>query len=493
MSMHHRYNNQTSLFLGRVCDVMSPLPSVLSEDASCLAAVEQMRQDSLRELLVEDGNGHLMGILNSLDLLQHMTSADHGTTCIAPIIRKPVPTVFENVPLFRALFLMRHWRLKNLPVVDAGQRPIGMLQLEDLLNPLLGKQISLVESIGNDETLGDLHRVRDSQVELAAVLLEQHVPSDEISAVLTRLNDEVYSRILERSIQQLADQGWGKPPVAFAVVVTGSAGRWESLLGPDQDNGFILADYPDKNYRHVNNYFFQLAESMTHQLHEAGIASCIGQVMASNHAWRKRLSEWQTQISGWLHKPSIASATLFDIWVDFRCIFGDYRLVDALRSWVTVQIPRHHGFFQELEALQFGHEVAITPLRTLKRENRPGEYGHRKIDIKRKGIRPLVEGIRILALREGNSATETLARLAFLRERHVLPLDLADAVEDAFQFLNGLLLQTQFKDCQLGRRPDVYVALETLRSREKSQLKVSLRAVSRLRSRVHTEFTAELF
>lgn len=473
---------------------MSPLPPILSEDDSCLTAIEQIRHDDCtQELLVENADGHITGLLNSNDLLKYITFRDDTTAKIAPIVHKPIPTLFEDVPLFRAFFLMRHWRLKHLLVVDTQHRPKGLLELENLLNPLLGKQVSLVESIGNDEMRDDLQRVRDSQVELAAVLLEQGVTSGEILAVLTRLNDEVYSRVLEQSIEGLAKQGWGKPPVAFAVVVTGSAGRWESLLGPDQDNGFILADYPDSDYRHVNNYFYKLAESMTLQLHEAGILSCIGQVMATNHAWRKRLSEWQTQMLGWLQKPSIASATLFDIWIDFRCVFGDYQLVETLRNYVTVQAPRHHGFFQELETLQFDHEVAITPLRTLKRENRPGEYGHRKVDIKRKAIRPLVEGIRILALKEGNSTTETLARLAFLRERSVLPLELTDALEDAFQFLNGLLLETQLKDCRQGRHPDVYVAPEDLRGREKSQLKISLRTVSRLRNLVHTEFTAELF
>jgi signal-transduction protein with cAMP-binding, CBS, and nucleotidyltransferase domain len=488
---HH--NNQTSLFLYRVGDFMSSLPPILSEDTSCLVAVEQMRQSSARELLVEDSGGFVAGILLSTDLLQHMTSSDNPAAKITTIIRKPIPTVCEDEPLFRALFLMRHWHLKYLPVVDAKKRPTGMLQLENFLDPLLGKQMPWVESIGNEEKTGDLRRARNSQAELVSVLLEQQVPAGEILAVLTRLNDEVYGRVLERSMQTLAEQGWGDPPVAFAVMVTGSAGRWESLLGPDQDNGFILADYPDRDYRHVNNYFYQLAESMTRQLDEAGIPLCIGQIMASNHAWRKRFSEWQTQMLGWLHKPSVASATLFDIWIDFRCVFGDYRLVDRLRNCLTEQAPRHHGFFQELEALQFDHEVAITPLRTLKRENRPGEYGHRKIDIKRKGIRPLVEGVRILALRKGNGATETLARLAFLRECNGLSLDLADALEDAFQFLNGLLLKNQLKDYQQGKHPEVYVAPGALQGQEKAQLKASLRTVSRLRSMVHTEFTAELF
>ena len=38
------------------------------------------------------------------------------------------------------------------------------------------------------------------------------------------------------------------PPVPFTLLVMGTAGRGESLLRPDQDNGLIVGDYPDRDH-----------------------------------------------------------------------------------------------------------------------------------------------------------------------------------------------------------------------------------------------------
>jgi CBS domain-containing protein len=311
--------------------------------------------------------------------------------------------------------------------------------------------------------------------------------------VLTTLNDELYRRVLEQALGEMIEHGWGPPPVPFAAVVTGSAGRWESLLRPDQDNGFILANYPDEQYPEINDYFYQLADRMTVGLDAVGIPLCIGYVMANNHAWRKRLQEWQTQFLRWMSKPSVASTTLLDIWIDFRHVFGDPGLTEQLRHSITENIPRYHGFLRELEVLQFDHDVAITPFRTFKRERSPGQEGHRKIDIKRKGLRPLLEGVRLLALRAGVAATETLKRLAVLRQQSVLQAELADAIQDAFICLTELLLREQIRAQRENRLPGAYVALETLSPWERRQLKEALRTVARLRSTVHMEFTAEVF
>ncbi|MEZ5582734.1 MAG: DUF294 nucleotidyltransferase-like domain-containing protein [Candidatus Competibacteraceae bacterium] len=368
-----------------------------------------------------------------------------------------------------------------------------MLLVEDVLTPLLGKQLALVESIATDHTLAELAQAKQSQVELAAVLLEQRVPPPEIMAVLTTLNDEIYRRVLGQALEEMAQHGWGEPPVPFAAVVTGSAGRWESLLRPDQDNGFILANYPDELYPRINDYFLELANRMTVGLDNVGIPLCIGYVMANNHAWRKRLREWQAQFLNWMRKPSVASTTLLDIWIDFRHVFGDGDLTQQLRASITDNIPRYHGFMRELEVLQFDHDVAITPLRTLKRERLPGQEGHRKIDIKRKGLRPLLEGVRLLALRAGVAATETVKRLDALKRQNVLQAELADAVQDAFICLTELLLREQIRAQQEDRLPGAYVAPETLTPWERRRLKEALRTVARLRSTVHMEFTAEVF
>jgi signal-transduction protein with cAMP-binding, CBS, and nucleotidyltransferase domain len=486
-------SQQTSLFLRRVRDLMRPLPPILDLTATCLTALESMQKNSSGRVLISDINGCLIGILSAEDMLRQATLNPVATVPVQAVMTQPVYSVGEDTLLYQAVAVMRRQSLRQLPIVDSNNRPRGMLFLENVVDILLGKQLALIQSFVPEQRLETLPPSKDFQVELAAILLEQGVPSHNILAVLSYLNEEVYRTVLIQSIQELIAQGWGEPPVPFAAIVTGSLGRWESLLRPDQDNGFILADYPDAQYPLINDYFFELAQRMAQRLNAADIPLCIGYVMATNHAWRKRLSEWQSQFLGWLRRPSTASTTLLDIWIDFRGVFGDFQLVEQLRHFVTANAPLHHGFLRELETLQFDHDVAITPLRTLKRERLPGKFGHRKLDIKRKGIRPLIESVRILALRDGIASTETRVRLAALRERGTLKKELAEATAEAFRLLTELLLRAQLQDYREGRQPGAYVSLELLSPQQRKGLKVALRTVARLQNMVHAEFTAELF
>jgi signal-transduction protein with cAMP-binding, CBS, and nucleotidyltransferase domain len=484
---------QTSLFLRRVRDFVSPLPPRVTPDTPCLTVVQRMREERAPWVLVIDDSGRIAGIISTGDVLHQVTFTAEASTPARAVMTQPVHTVRADLPLFRAVALMRDRGLRHLPVLDQQDHPQGMLLVENILSPLLGKQLSLVESIASDHEPDRLRHAKRSQIELAEVLLEQRVPTPEIMAVLTTLNDESYRRTLEWAIEGMIAEGWGEPPVAFAAVVTGSAGRWESLLRPDQDNGFVLADYPDERYPRINDYFIELAQRMTLGLDTVGIPLCIGYVMATNHAWRKRLGEWQAQFLNWMRNPSEASTTLLDIWIDFRGVFGAGDLVATLRDFVTANLSGHHGFLRELEVLQFDHDVAITPFWTLKRERMPGQEGHRKIDIKRKGLRPLLEGVRILALRAGIPATETLERLAALRQQGVLKADLADAVRDAFELLTELLLREQIRAHHQARLPGAYVTPEALTPWERRRLKTALHTVARLRGMVHMEFTGEIF
>jgi len=486
------YSIQTSLFVRQVKDFLSPLPPLVTENTTCLEVAQLMRQTTNPQVLVSNSDGRLIGIINSWDLHQ-VTFATDVTVPVQLLMTQPVHTASEDLPLYQAIADIRRHNLCYLPVVNQQYHPIGMLYTENILMLLLGEQLTLADSIANDHTFDDLFRAKQTQADLAAVLLAQHVPATEILTVLSKLNDEIYHRIMEQSIQELQMQGLGTPPVAFAVIITGSGGRFESLLNPDQDNGFILEDYPDELYPQVNDYFYELANHMTIRLDQAGIPFCKGHMMASNHAWRKRLSEWQSQFLGWLRKPALASTTLLDIWIDFRCVFGSPQLAETLRHFTTTAIPPHFGFLRELEFQQFDHDIAITPFRTLKREHLPGQEGHRKVDIKRKGLRPLMEGVRLLALREGLTTTETLTRLSILRERGVLNPDLADGVANAFGFLNELLLRTQLQDFRAGRTPGAYLEPKLLSTRNFKHLKEALRTVTRLQGMIHMEFTAELF
>jgi signal-transduction protein with cAMP-binding, CBS, and nucleotidyltransferase domain len=105
----------------------------------------------------------------------------------------------------------------------------------------------------------------------------------------------------------------------------GSAGRGESLLHPDQDNGFILADHGDDERESIDRFFVELAARFTSRLAQAGFSLCAGNVMATNPLWRKALAQWQSQVTGWVHSRGNQEIMFTDIFFDFRAIYGAAR------------------------------------------------------------------------------------------------------------------------------------------------------------------------
>ncbi len=482
------------LFTGTIGERMNPSVVTLGTGASCYEAVQRLRAAGADSLLVRDAERRVVGIVTAHDIVQRVAFSAPPELPVTEVMSRPVFTMHAETPLYRGLARMHRHRLHHLLVVDAGGEPVGMLTPEEALGGTPGDRLDLIERLAREDDLQSLRLAKELQAELADDLLHSvKLPAPDVLAVLSQLNDRAYHNVVERSVRTLVAQGWGEPPVRFAVIVMGSVGRGESLLRPDQDNGFILEDYDDSQLLAVDRYFYELADRMTRELAAIGFPLCKGFVMATNPSWRKRLGEWHAQLEGWLRRPSHAAATLTDLCIDFRSVYGDTSLVAELRSFATRAIPRHHGFLRELEQLQFDRDVAITPFRTLKREKLPGREGDRQVDIKRKGIMPLVEGIRILALQRGLGGASTMDRLRALEQCGALKPDLAHEIDEAFSFLNNLLLQQQIETQRRGGTPNPYVAPELLSRWDRSSLRAALRVAAQLRGKVHMDFTAELF
>jgi signal-transduction protein with cAMP-binding, CBS, and nucleotidyltransferase domain len=481
-------NPATRLFRIKAAQCLASIPASVGFDTPAGVAMARMRAGGCDSALVTDSLGRLVGVLHARDVATADAVVAAGT-----LATPSPPAAGSEDPLSLALASMRRHALSSLPVVDSGGRPLGLLSLEALLDLVTAGLPALLQQLAQDEEADALLSARNRQAELAATLRNDlRVPAPEILATIATLNDRIYQCVVRQCLARMNQQGWGPPPVAFAVIVMGSLARRECMLSPDQDNGFVLEDYPDDRLLAIDGYFQELAARMTIRLDQVGLPLCKGQVMATNPSWRKRSSEWQAQFAGWLRKPSHASTMLTDICIDFRWVYGDADLVAALRRFTSRQIPRHHGFLRELERLQSERDVAVTPFRTLKRERLPGTEDDRQVDIKRKGIMPLVEGIRLLALKAGVDSCSTTERLAELVSRDALDPDLAAELGEAFTTLTGLLLDRQILDHRRGRIPGAYLSPEQLSATDNRRLRSALVTATRLRGKVHSDFTAEI-
>ncbi len=484
-------DSQTRLFHSVARDHMGPKPLEVARTASIGEAVNSMAQSGSSMAVIMDSLGGPAGIITGQDVVRRVAWRVPPDAPVDAVMTAPVVTVSTDDHLFNAMITMRRHRLRRVPVIDATGRLAGLLELPDVLLFLSGWFTSLIDDLMQDDGLEGLRRMKDREAVLAKEFLQDGMPIAEIQAVLTEINFELHRRALVLAINRLAGDDWGEPPVPFALIIMGSAGRGECLLAPDQDNGFILADYDDGAHARVDAYFMRLADCFTRVLDEIGFRLCLGNVMATNPVWRKRISEWRRQISSWLRKRTEAQLLLSDVLVDFQHVWGDVKLSRALRHHVMQALGKSRTFVKDLHSIEAEHGAALGWFGRLRSErdkqDRPG-----MINLKLRGSLPLVEAARLLSLRAGLPETSTRARLANLLAKGALHSDDHDNLKDAFELISWLLLRQQVEDSAAGRDIGDFVPEQRLSKREKERLVTCLRAIVNVRNTLEADLSGSV-
>ncbi|APE29552.1 signal transduction protein [Halomonas aestuarii] len=364
----------------------------------------------------------------------------------------------------RLLHRSSSWR--SLFAADTLPDPAGWPSLLDPLREALVR-------LGPHPDLAAAHAW---QGELVEALDRLDLPAWRICQLVSDHNDWLYRRAIDLSLAEMRAQGWGAPPVAFCVLMLGSGARHESLLAPDQDNAMIIADYPDARHTEIDGYFQSLGERFTARLDAAGIPLCQGHVMARWPMWRKRLSEWSAQLEIWTAERRVKRVQQANILLDFRPVFGDGALAEALAERVARLLPPSHLFLDEMAGLLAELPLALDRLGRLSGDDE-GAPHEGAVDLKRQGVLPLVNAVRLLALRQGVRPPDTRSRLVALVMREVVDAGRAESLTAALERLQALMLEAQRLALVEGRVPDGWVDIPRLREDQRLLLRHDLREI----------------
>ncbi len=483
---------RTAIFTRLVRDIMQQRPLTALTTISVAEIIGRMSASRTSCVVIIDNADIPTGILTEQDITRRVAFRVDAETDIASVMTSPVESIGEDDHLFRAIARMRRLNLRHMPVVRRDGSLIGMLNLHDAMAEASASLMAQIDSLTWDASVDGLMQVKAYQVELAEALLEESMSVTDIQTVLTDINNDIYRRVVDLCLHTMKQDGFGDPPVGFSVIVMGSGGRGENYIYPDQDNGFIVNDYPDDRHTEIDGWFIELAERMTRDLDTVGLPLCKGSVMATNPLWRKTLTQWKEQVRLWGRKRSTTTLRLCDIFFDFKTVWGDPAAGDNLRDYITTLAAQNPTLLQQLLADKLDQGIGLSLFRRFIVEKK--EPGHRgKINLKQSGTLPLVENIRILSLRERITATSTLVRLAMLRDQGILGTNEYDYLSGAFHTVCHLLLRQQIADFNAGRTVSNYVHPRTLSMRETDMLKDSMEAIDRLRKRIRAEFTADIF
>ena len=223
-----------------------------------------------------------------------------------------------------------------------------------------------------------------------------------------------------------------------------------------------------------------------------GLPYCTGNVMATNPVWRKTISQWKAQIDLWNVRSVGAALLHFDIFFDFRASRGDPSLAAELRRHVTQVTKGNEHFLRAVHASDRDHGTAHRWFGRFATERKDPEHKG-KVNLKMSGTLPLVEGIRMLAMREGVPATGTLARLGALHDLAVVTDDDYDDLKDAYGTLCELLLCQQIADFNAGRTVSNFIHPRDMSGRRRRRLREAFKAIDGLRKRINFEIGGEIF
>lgn len=487
-------HSRTAVFSMLVRDFMRPRSDLLAVRVGtrCSHMIALMAAEHASCAIIVDAGGRPIGIITEQDIARRITYRIPGEALVETVMTSPVMTIERRDYLYHAIAWMRRHDLRHMPVVDRNGRLAGILYLHDALAVSTERLMKQIDRLSHEGTLDGLKDIKEAQVELAEELFADNLPAPEIQQLLTRINNDMYRRIGESAMHQMAAEGWGEVPVSATTIVMGSGGRGENYLFPDQDNGFIITDYPDAEHGRIDSYFIELAERICRDLNAIGIPYCNGYCMAVNPLWRKTLSQWIEQITLWGRKSNFVAIRLADIFFDFQPVWGDRALALELRGKVTEMVRHNHYFLRQMFQDQADHNVALGFFGGFITEKEKDEFKG-QVNLKYTGTIPLVEAVRLLALREGVEETSTVERIGALNEQGAFSINEHDDLTSAFYFITDILLRKQIRDYKAGRRVNYYVDPDTLTKRDRVMLLESLKAINNVRKRVHMEFTAEIF
>ncbi len=482
--------SSTAMFRQIVGDAMRPPPPVVPLGADCATAVARMAALAASCVVVVDAAGRPLGILTDQDVTRRIAFQAPPGMPVETVMSRQVPTIAAGDRLYQAVARMRRQGLTQMLVVDAAGLPAGLLGLDAALASAAGALIGRMDRLARDGSVAGLGAVKSAEAGIVEEMLADGVPAPEIQAFLTDINRDIHCRVIEHALEAMRESGWGAPPVPLCVLIMGSGGRGESNLDPDQDNGFILGDYPDEAHPAIDRFYVELAERMTRDLDAIGIPFCEGNVMATNPAWRKTLPQWCRQVSGWVERRSVSATLMADIFFDFQLIHGEAALADDLRRYVTELARRNRALLSAMVREDTNSGAALGLFGRLVGE-REDSIHRGRIELKVRGLLPMIACTRILALAAGIAETGTLKRIAALAAAGVFNRADADALDAAYHHIGFLLLRQQAADIRAGNPPSPHVELKSLTGQERDLLADALKAIDRLRKHAQLDLMGQ--
>lgn len=447
-------------------------------------AARVMTEHGVSSLVILGAPGQAMaGITTDRDLRTRVLA--EGLALDTPVdqVMSPNPiTIQADDSVFEAMLCMLRHNIHHLPVVHR-QRPVGVINLADIIKYESQSSLYLVNSIFNRQSVAELQALVPDLRATFLRLVNEQATAHMIGSAMSGIARSLTQRLLE-----LAEEKLGPPPVPYCFMVLGSMARDEQLIVTDQDNALVLDNRFDPRVH--DDYFLQLATFVSDGLAACGYSYCKGGIMASNPKWRQPLRVWRGYFTEWIERPNPQTLLNSCIFFDLDSAYGEAALVENLKELVAQKASQSPLFLASLARNALNRTPPLGFFRTFVME-KDGQQNN-IINLKGRGTAPLTDLIRVHALAAGSKAQNSLERLDAIATTKLLTEEAITQLRYALEFLSIVRIRHQAMDLQEGREPDNYIEPEKVSASERHNLKSAFQVLSNAQKFLRFRYPGQL-
>jgi len=469
VAQHGGDQDMAEFMLAKVSDSLVREPLIILEGTSIREATLLMREKKADCLLVKKGGRY--GMVTGTDLLDAVIVRELPlTTPVSEIASYRLVTIQPGDYLFNALILMTQQQIERLVVMQYDILS-GVVELTDVLSYFSSHSHVIGLRIERAQTIEDLKEAAFGLDDLIKALVSHGVKTRFAMDLLAAMNGRIIAKLFDLIIP--ADM---QPHVCLLVM--GSEGRGEQIMKTDQDNAVIYRDglgWPGMQ---------DALNTFSKTLIEFGFPPCPGNIMVSNPAWVKSLSQWTGMLADWASKFDGDSQMNLAIAVDAKPVAGNPAIFKAGRNWFMRHLRNNDVFFSHFAKASLEFDTPLTFFGNLKDKG--------ELDIKKGGIFPIVHGIRTLALECRIKATNTFTRIEELVEQDVFKAEFGRELSEALSLFIQLRLNQQIKrietsDDGFDDTPNT-IELQVLNKMERDLLRDALHVVKKFKKHLELRY-----
>ncbi|WP_420263759.1 DUF294 nucleotidyltransferase-like domain-containing protein [Candidatus Magnetominusculus dajiuhuensis] len=466
------------LFNTRVGAVAKRNLSTAPHGISIREAARIMTERHTGSLIFLDAGGAPVGIVTDSDMRDKVVARGKDVNePVNTVMSHSLKSVDADEYCYEAVLSMVKNNVHHLLVMKE-KRLWGILTNHDLMLLQGTSPLAIVKDIEAQSSVNGLIPVSGKINGVYNMLLSDGARAGNVLRIITEINDR-----LVRKVITLIEKELGPPPVAYVWLGFGSEGRKEQTFKTDQDNAIIYGDpVNEAEAREAQDYFSRFSALVRDALFKVGFPPCPANYMASNPMWRQPLKSWKRYAANWTATPTpeavLNAVTLFD----FRAICGEDGLADAFRVHLQSHIADNRLLIGKAASLAIKNAPPIGFLKTFVVE-KSGEHKD-MLNLKVKGVSPIVDLVRLFALEKGVGSTPTLKRIEELADKHSIVKQYAEELIHAFEFIMLLRIQHQYEKIRNALPPDNFIRPDRLTNLQKRTVKEAFQIISKIQGMV---------